>query len=166
MRWMHTQEFTQFEKCCSGTESWPIWHWPVLLLYGGHVAVNQLGPDNVQLSKAGVAQMDFGATSTDLLSNSIKHIHCWHTEEFFSKFAFTRGDYSSLDLKDYVNMNSSKSYASTIAISSDRLTPIEMKTYISNQTLMKENRWIRQLSIVMPNNTVTEKEMGLSTVNP
>jgi hypothetical protein len=41
MRWMHTQEFNTFEKCCSGIFGWSHWHWPVLLLYGGHVALNQ-----------------------------------------------------------------------------------------------------------------------------
>jgi hypothetical protein len=42
MRWLHTQEFSEFEKCCSGTDAWPQWHWPVLLLYGGHIALNQV----------------------------------------------------------------------------------------------------------------------------
>jgi hypothetical protein len=42
MRWLDTQEFSKFEKCCSGTEGWPNWHWPVLLLYGGHIALNQV----------------------------------------------------------------------------------------------------------------------------
>ena len=166
MRWMHTQEFTQFERCCSVTESWPFWHWPVLLLYGGHVAVNQLGPENVQLSKAGVAEMDHGTTSTGVLSDSIKHVHCWHTEEMFSKFAFTRGDYSKIDLTEYENMNSTRNYVTTVAISSDRLTAVEMKNYISNQTLMKENKWIRQLSMYLPENNVTGTNTALSEVTP
>jgi hypothetical protein len=42
MRWLDTQEFGDFEKCCSGGDSWPHWHWPVLLLYGGHIALNQV----------------------------------------------------------------------------------------------------------------------------
>jgi hypothetical protein len=41
MRWMQTQEFNTFEKCCSGTLGWPHWHWPVLSMYGNHVALNQ-----------------------------------------------------------------------------------------------------------------------------
>jgi hypothetical protein len=41
MRWMHTQEFNSFEKCCSGILSLKHWHWPVLLLYAGHLALNQ-----------------------------------------------------------------------------------------------------------------------------
>jgi hypothetical protein len=42
MRWLDTQEFSKFEKCCQGVEGWPSWHWGVLLLYGGHIAVNQV----------------------------------------------------------------------------------------------------------------------------
>jgi hypothetical protein len=42
MRWLDTQEFSEYEKCCAGTESWPNWHWPVMLLYGGHIALNQV----------------------------------------------------------------------------------------------------------------------------
>jgi hypothetical protein len=41
MRWLQTQEFSVYEKCCAGVYSWPHWHWAVLLLYGGHVALNQ-----------------------------------------------------------------------------------------------------------------------------
>ena len=145
MRWLHTQEFSEYEKCCSGIDGWPNWHWPVLLLYGGHIALNQLGPDYIQKSAPGVAEMDAYSTSIISLTQTIKHIHCWHTSDMFSKFVFHSGGYNETDLHDYMNMNSSMSYAATVAISSDRLTAEELKTYIANETLMKENRWIRQL---------------------
>jgi hypothetical protein len=42
MRWMDTQEFSAYEKCCSGTSSWSHWHWPVLSMYGSHIALNHV----------------------------------------------------------------------------------------------------------------------------
>ena len=144
MRWMHTQEFSEYEKCCSGAKGWPNWHWPVLLLYGGHIALNQLGPDYIQKSTQGVAEMDASSTSTLPLDKAIKHIHCWHTHDMFSKFSFQSGVYRKTDLQEYMVMNTPMSYAATVAISSDRLSAEELKNYIANQTLMKENKWIRQ----------------------
>ena len=146
MHWMHTQEYTQYEKCCNGIDGWPNWHWPVQTMYGGHIVLNQLGPDNVQKSAVGVAEMDAYSTSRLSLDSSIKHIHCWHTDDLFSKFAFDAGKYKDMNLTDYMNMNSSLSYATTIAISSDRLTLEELKVYISDPLAIKENAWIRQFS--------------------
>lgn len=148
MRWLHTQEFTEYEKCCNGIDGWPHWHWAVLLLYGGHIALNQLGPEHVQKSVTGFAEMDSGSTSNDALSDSIKHIHCWHTDEMFSKFAFESGKYSKTDLTEYMSMDTPRNYASTIAISSDRLSPEEIKFCISDQKMMKEKKWIRKLPTI------------------
>ena len=64
MRWIHTQEFSAFEKCCSGTLGWPHWHWAVLLLYGGHVALNQVASyTTVVVSSDSNGHMDFFSTS-------------------------------------------------------------------------------------------------------
>ena len=51
MRYLHTQDFKEFDICCSNIYGWNYWHWPVLALYGMHITINQLGPENVQLSK-------------------------------------------------------------------------------------------------------------------
>ena len=73
MRWMQTQEFNTFEKCCSGTLGWPHWHWPVLLLYGGHVALNHIGSSaTVVVSSDTNGRMDFPSTSNDNIDHSIK----------------------------------------------------------------------------------------------
>ncbi len=42
MRWFETQEFSDFERCCNGILGWPHWHHAVMLLYGGHVALNHV----------------------------------------------------------------------------------------------------------------------------
>ena len=75
MRWMHTQEFSIFEKSGkAGTLSWPHWHWPVLLLYGGHVALNQVGSStSVVVSSDTNGRMDFFSTSdTKTSDHSVK----------------------------------------------------------------------------------------------
>ena len=148
MRWLHTQEFTEYEICCSVTDGWPHWHWPVLLLYGGHIALNQLGPKHVQLSQTGVAEMDSSTTLNEPLQGWIKHIHCWQTDSMFSKFEFEIGNYSQIDLSGYMNMSTHRNYVSTIAISSDRLSAEEIKIYIADQSLIEKKMWIRKL----PNN--------------
>ena len=74
MRWMHIQEFSTYERCCSGVLSWTHWHWPVLLLYGGHVALNQVGSmSSVAVSNDTNGRMDFFSTSNISISDrSIK----------------------------------------------------------------------------------------------
>ena len=54
------QEFSKYELCCAGVYSWPHWHWPVILLYGGHVALNQVG--SVLKSSKENGQLDYGTT--------------------------------------------------------------------------------------------------------
>lgn len=83
--------------------SWPHWHWAVLLLYGGHIALNQLG----NVVKAGDDfKMDYGSTSdTKITDMTIKHAHCWHTEQMFSKFQFGAGNYDKEDFTQKGNMD-------------------------------------------------------------
>ncbi|EER00424.1 hypothetical protein Pmar_PMAR027768 [Perkinsus marinus ATCC 50983] len=88
MRWLLTQEFSEFERCCSHVASWPHWHRAVTLLYGGHVALNHIG-DSVLISGAKNGFMDFSSVKTEPVNHEqIKHVHCWHTREMFSKFEF------------------------------------------------------------------------------
>jgi len=87
------QEFSTFEKCCSGVESWPHWHWPVILLYGGHIALNHLGPDGVIRSNQSFPRLDHQSTRQTEMTDEVKHIHCWHADDLFSKFRFSSGQY-------------------------------------------------------------------------
>ena len=54
------QEFSKYERCCAGVFGWPHWHWPVILLYGGHLALNQVG--EVVQSSVENGQLDYGTT--------------------------------------------------------------------------------------------------------
>ena len=77
MRWMHTQEFSTFEKSGPGKEgilSWPHWHWGVLSMYGAHVALNQIGSYTpVMISSDTNGHLDFMSTSdTKISDHSVK----------------------------------------------------------------------------------------------
>lgn len=146
MIWLHTQEFTEYERGPASTDGWPNWHWPVLTMYGGHVAVKQVRNSaayRTTLNDADPVKLDQGTNSIQPLANNIIHIHCWHTEEIFSKFAFHRGDYVNISLLPYLDMNTTQSFAMTVAISSSRLTPQKLALLVKNYTAISNKEWIR-----------------------
>ncbi|KAF4648532.1 hypothetical protein FOL47_003100, partial [Perkinsus chesapeaki] len=103
-RWLLTQEFSNFETCCAGVLSWPHWHFHVITMYSGHVALNHIG--NFSRSSGETGYLDFGAASKDsALDTRIKHVHCWHSDDDFSKFKHEGGQYDSLDLTPYLAMS-------------------------------------------------------------
>ena len=77
-----------------GRGEWPGWYWGVSSLYAGEIAVNHCAPDARRSD-----QLDGPNTSRDPISR-YAHIHCWHTDEKFSKHAFTDGKYTLADLHD------------------------------------------------------------------
>ena len=145
MIWLHTQEFSKYEIGAAGTDGWPYWHWPVLLLYGGHIAVNQIPIDRVLIttSDIGMVNVDFGTTTNSTMTDSILHLHCWHTEQLFSKFRFAMGQYKNLDLSPYLDLNSTSSYATAIAVSSDRLSLNQLAHLINDPSKVGDKSWIK-----------------------
>lgn len=77
----------------AGRGQWPGWYREVALLYAGEIAVNHCAPD-----AQGTALLD-GSNTGRNPTLSFAHIHCWHTEEKFSKHAFTDGRYTVDDLR-------------------------------------------------------------------
>ena len=73
---------------------WPGWYRGVALLYAGEVAVNHCAPD-AQKSTL----LDAGSTSQEPVSRYV-HLHCWHTDDKFSKHAFMCGRYTAADASD------------------------------------------------------------------
>ena len=73
---------------------WPGWYRWVTSMYAGEIAVNHCAPD-AQPSEL----LDAGSASTEPTSR-YAHIHCWHTDEKFSKFAFQHGRYTLEDARD------------------------------------------------------------------
>ena len=76
-----------------GPGEWPGWYWGVSLLYAGEIAVNHCAPDARRSE-----QLDGPNTSQEPVTH-YAHIHCWHTDEKFSKHAFTNGRYTLADLR-------------------------------------------------------------------
>ena len=128
MRWLDRMEFTEYERLHHTTDAWPVWYWPVLTMYGGHIAINQIPKDQVLYQEPGVVEMDYGADAPGELKDSVKHIHCWHSERFFSKFAFANGNYNSMNLTNHSRMDSPASYAAVIALSAVRMSKQELST--------------------------------------
>lgn len=77
-----------------GRGEWPGWYWGVSLLYAGEIAVNHCAPDAQHTD-----QLDALNTCREPISR-FAHIHCWHTDEKFSKHAFICGRYTLADLRD------------------------------------------------------------------
>ena len=73
---------------------WPGWYRGVASLYAGEIAVNHCAPD-AQRSEL----LDASSTSQEPLSR-YPHIHCWHTDEKFSKHDFMSGRYTPEDAQD------------------------------------------------------------------
>lgn len=80
---------------CFGNErgEWPGWYREVALLYAGEIAVNHCAPD-----ARGTTLLD-GSNTGVTPTSSHAHIHCWHTDQKFSKHAFLGGEYTLDDLR-------------------------------------------------------------------
>jgi hypothetical protein len=70
------------------------WYRGVASRYAGEIAVNHCAPD-AQRSEL----LDASSTSQEPLSR-YAHIHCWHTDEKFSKHHFMGGQYTLEDAQD------------------------------------------------------------------
>jgi Sec-independent protein translocase protein TatA len=88
MKHILTHHFSDYEG------EWPGWYRGVASLYAGEIAVNHCAPD-AQRSEL----LDALSTSQEPLSR-YAHIHCWHTDEKFSKHHFMSGRYTLEDAQD------------------------------------------------------------------
>lgn len=92
--------------------NWPSWYKGVSLLYANEIAVNHL-VDNVILDGN---KLDFGSASRESIYDH-PHIHCWHTNDKFSKFMFENGKYNNERI-DLLNINEIADYCMYIALKS------------------------------------------------
>ena len=145
MRWLESKEFSEYEKYHSGNDGYPHWHYPIMLLYAGNIAINQLPVDRVIAYVKGqrVVEMDYRSDFAESLTEDIKHLHNWHTSDFFSKFKFHAGEYAQTDLTPFQQMDTCQAYAGTIAISSDRLSVSELRVYIEDRSALVSGAWKR-----------------------
>jgi hypothetical protein len=146
MQWLATQEFTEFEfKGISGAEAWPFWYKPVMTMYAGDIALNQV-PQNLIRRSVDGSGVSFDLSTQDAesaLDKSIQHLHVFQYDDLFSKFRFHDGKYKTLSLSPYLNMSLPRDYATVIAVSSSRLSTPELVGYVKNQTAMANREWVR-----------------------
>mgnify|MGYP001320415997 CR=1 FL=1 len=87
---------------------WPSWYRPVSLLYGAEIAVNQ-----IEKFEKRPDFLDFDSTSSNSIDNHA-HIHCWHTDNMFSKFAYLQHQYRHINLKN-INIKEIRNYCLYVA---------------------------------------------------
>ncbi|CAF3237270.1 unnamed protein product, partial [Rotaria sp. Silwood2] len=131
MLYLNINEFTTPERQQQlGVMLWPEWHYGVLLLYGGHLAINHLiASENFEIGLANQL-LDQGVTSkdkTDINNNLRLHLHCWHGSEPFSKFAFKDGKYNDTQLSSLASDTSASGYAMRMALESKLMTNEQLK---------------------------------------
>ncbi|KAF0705783.1 Aste57867_6940 [Aphanomyces stellatus] len=96
MKYLHEHEFTAEEKSVAyGNQGWPNWHYGVLSLYAGHLAINQC-TDGVPVVK-NETLLDFPTTSDEPTSDH-PHLHTWQNRRRFSKMMFDEGQYANESL--------------------------------------------------------------------
>jgi hypothetical protein len=85
----------------------------VLLLYGQHLALNHLvGNKQIRIVIASDL-LDQSTTDTNpqYVQKGIRlNLHCWHTDNRFSKFAFKLGHYKQSELETFRNDTTAQAY--------------------------------------------------------
>ena len=90
-------------------------HYGVLLLYGQHLALNHLVAQNELHLIIGQNLLDQSTTNTNpqYVREGIRlNLHCWHTDDRFSKFAFKMGHYNRTELEKFRNDTTVQAYVS------------------------------------------------------
>ncbi|CAF1496172.1 unnamed protein product, partial [Rotaria sordida] len=139
MLWLAQYEFAMPEREYKlGMLMWPQWHYGVLLLYGQHLALNHLVAINQIRILIGQHLLDQSTTDNTveyITQGTRLNLHCWHTDERFSKFAFKDGEYNRTELKQYKDDKSAQAYAMRMALESKYMTLEEMAAYGRNKSL-------------------------------
>lgn len=73
---------------------WPGWYRGVAMKYAAEIAINHCAPDAQQSEL-----LDASSASAEPITR-YAHIHCWHTDQLFSKHAFMQGQYTREDIGD------------------------------------------------------------------
>ncbi|MCM3735098.1 hypothetical protein M3215_04525 [Bacillus cytotoxicus] len=108
-----TEEFKDDEG------KWPSWYRGVASMYGCEIAANHF-VDQITIDPK---RLDFGSASPESIDDH-PHIHCWHTNNMFSKFQFTAGKYDDLST-DHLDINRIKDYCLFIALKSKQFFHIQ-----------------------------------------
>jgi len=88
----------------SNEGAWPGWYRGVAQMYAAEIAINHCAPGASRTD-----QLDMFSTSRRSVRD-YPHIHCWHTDEDFSKHRFMAGGYSASDARN-LNLDIIADYA-------------------------------------------------------
>jgi hypothetical protein len=135
MAYLAAEEFSQPEREHKlGQILWPEWHWGVLSMYGGHIALNHF----VAAKMANVLKMkgyfDF-ATGNIKSIHSVLHLHVYHGDDMFSKFMFKAGKYDSMNTT--TGSDQVKFFALWMALDGKRINASELFKMSSQEASKK-----------------------------
>jgi len=107
-KYLLTEEFKDDEG------AWPGWYKGVTTMYSCELAINHL----VDEFKIAGDKLDYGSAASDSITKH-PHIHCWHTNNMFSKFEFEAGNYDQLSTKN-LDIDQVNNYCLYIALKSKK----------------------------------------------
>ncbi|GAV01678.1 hypothetical protein RvY_12352 [Ramazzottius varieornatus] len=115
---------------------WPEWHYGVVLLYGGHLAVNEVLQSGKQHPFLKL-DLDHPTTSTaNCTLNGPIHLHTYQNHDYFSKYVFSSRLYNeTYSLPSVLNSTRCCDYAGYMAADSLNMTCAELKTRLRTAKL-------------------------------
>jgi hypothetical protein len=117
MKYLSRNEFTKEEKSLylvnASVINWPRWHFGVLTMYGGQIAINHC-TEHVGGFEKHPELLDFPSHSSESI-DKIPHLHTWATRENFSKGLFYENAYKDFPI-DTLNISIVKDYAMFMAL--------------------------------------------------
>ena len=118
-----------------GVENWPYWHYGVLLLYGQNVGLNYLiGSKQLNVVKL-ENLLDFPSANNERVDKKL-HIHVFHGDNLFSKFAFKVGKYDNMTVKDE-DLTQVKFYCLKMALEAKNTANADLKIQLDSQIATK-----------------------------
>lgn len=132
MTYLSQEEFSKPEREGKlGVELWPYWHYGVLLLYGQNIGLNHL-MGSKQLNVVKLENLiDYPSANTEDVNTKL-HIHVFHGDDLFSKFAYKMGKYDQMEVNDS-DTSKVKYYALKMALSAKRLKTEDLKQMFDDQ---------------------------------
>ncbi len=108
-----------------GTGLWPYWHYGVLLLYGQNIGLNHLiGSKQMNVVKLDNL-IDYPSANVEEVEKKL-HIHVFHGDDLFSKFAFKMGKYDNMSTEN-LDVSKVKYFCLKMALEAKRTTNEELK---------------------------------------
>lgn len=106
---MYNYSFTEEEKA-PGHFGWPEWHFGVLSMYAGNIAINSC----VSHFERRPDMIDFHSSSEESVFEHA-HVHTWQDRNRFSKFVFEENGYTDIE-KESLNLEIIRDYAMFMAL--------------------------------------------------